>query len=238
MKISLLLLNLVFAGSIFAQLDLFPMNGEYIYYEFAENTNNKEHCIRHYSCMTDSTMKMQNPSAMELMQNVRAKCRNLNEQKITLVGLKNTKVSMSIIPTNNYSCSGEIKTPDGFHAVLPVEAQLLESNLLFSLLTFGKFKVSSQMITATIKLEFKSNNEYSLIFTNFKINYTGTQGTKVVSEVIDLEEIYKTLQEKGKQNDKMYEKSMKTMQELDSIIKACAELYSKELKRTYELDEL
>lgn len=237
MKKTLLLLCLIQSSLSFAQVDLFPMKGDYIYYEFEEETKNTEHCIMHYSCMIDSTMKS-NPSAMELMMNVMKKAQNLNEMRVTLVGLKNTSVNFAIQPTTSYSCTGEIKSPSGFYLTLPTGAQLLESNLLFSLFTIGKFKVSSQMITATIKVEFKSKNKYSLIFTNFKIKYNGTQGTKIVTEELDLEEVYKTLQEKGKQDDKMYDKSMQSMKELDEIIKSCAQIYSKELKRTYEIDEL
>ena len=237
MKKILLLLQLFQTSLLFAQVDLFPMKGDYIYYEFKEETKNTEHCIMHYSCMMDSTMKM-NPSAMELMMNVLKKSQNMNEMKVTLVGLKNTTVNFAIQPTTNHSCTGEIKSPSGFYLTLPTGAQLLESNLLFSLFTVGKFKVSSQMITATIKVEFESNNKYSLIFTNFKIKYTGTQGSKVVIEELDLEEVYKTLQEKGKQDDKMYDKGLQTMKEIDEIIKSLANIYSKELKRTYEIDEL
>jgi hypothetical protein len=187
--------------------------------------------------MVDSTMKM-NPVATELMQNVTKKCQNLNEMKVTLVGLKNTMVMMMVQPAMSYSCTGEIKSPNSFFLTLPVGAHLLEGNLLFSLFTIGKFKVSSQQITATVKLEFKSENEYSLIFTNFKIKYTGTQGTKVITEELDLEDVYKVLKEKGKQDDKMYTKSMESMKEIDEIIRGCAKIYQKELKRTYELDEL
>ena len=237
MKTTLLLLTLIRSTMFFAQDVVFPMKGDYIYYEFAEQTNNTKHCIRHYSCLMDSTKKY-NPSARELMMNVKGKCDNLNEMKVTLVGLKNTSLFMQINPTTDYSCMGEIKTPNGFNLQLPAGTQLLENNLLFSLFTFGKFKVGIQKITATIKVVFEADNKYSLIFTNFKITYFGSQGTKIIQEELDLEEVYKTLQEKGKQDNKMYDRGIESMKELDQIIKSCANIYSKELKRTYEIDEL
>lgn len=234
----LLLFTLTLVNLIgFAQDDLFPLKGSYIYYEFEEETDNTKHCIKHYSAMLDSTGQ-QNASAMEFMMNVQKKCQNLNEMKVTLVGLKNTMVNMTVQPAMNYSCTGDIKSPSGFILTLPTGAQLLENNLLFSLFTVGKFKVSSQMITAVVKVEFEADNKYSLIFTNFKIKYTGTKGTKFITEELDLEEVYSALQENGKQNGKMYDKSMKSMKEINEIIKSCAKIYSNELKRTYEIDEL
>jgi hypothetical protein len=180
-----------------------------------------------------------NLSSTELMVNVQKKCQNLNEIKFTLVGLKETMVNF-MVPTQttaNVSCTGEI-SPGTFFLTLPTGAMLLENNLLFSLLKVGKFKVYNQVITATVKLKFESKNKYSLIISNFKIKYSGTQGTKLVTEEINLEEVYSALQEKGKLDSKMYDKSMESMRELDNIIKICAKIYSEELKRVYEIDEL
>lgn len=234
----LLLITLTLVNLIgFAQDDLFPMKGSYIYYEFEEETDNTKHCIKHYLSGLDSTGQV-NASAIEFKANVQKKCQNLNEIKSTLVGLKHTTVNMAIQLAVNYSCTGEIETPHGFYITLPTGAKLLENNLLFSLFTVGKFKVLSQNITAVVKVEFEADNKYSLIFTNFKIKYTGTKGTKYITEELDLEEVYSALQENGKQNGKMYDKSMKSMKEIDEIIKSCAKIFSKELKRTYEIDEL
>jgi hypothetical protein len=206
---------------------IFPMKGNFIYYSFEEVTNNKKHCIKYYC------------SSIEFKNNVEKKCKNLNVTKFTLVGPKNTMVNF-IVPihmASNTSCIDEFGSPS-FFLTLPTGDMLFESNLIFSLITVGKFKVSSQMITATVKLKFESENKYSLIFTNFKIKYTGTQGTKMVTEEINLEEVYSALKEKGKQDNKMYDKSIESMKELDNIIKNCAKIFSEELKRTYEIDEL
>jgi hypothetical protein len=220
------------------QEDFFSMKGSYIYYNFDEVTNNTKHCIMHYSSYMDSSGQI-NASSTELMVNVQKKCQNLNEIKLTLVGLKETMVNF-MVPTQmtaNVSCTGEISSGT-FFLTLPTGAILLENNLLFSLFTAGKFKVSGQMITATVKVKFESKNKYSLIISNFKIKYIGTQGTKLITEEINLEEVYTALQEKGKLDGKMYDKCMTSMRELDKIIKSCAKIYSEELKRTYEIDEL
>lgn len=237
MKTTLLLILLLQSTIIFSQDDLFPMKGDYIYYEFNEKTNNTDHCIAYYSDIIDSTHKHNNTS-IEFMTNVLKKVSNMNELKFTLTGLKNVQVIFGIEPAELTDCTEEIKTPNGLKLTLPTGAMLLEDNLLFSLITSGKFKVYQQSIAATVKVKFISDNEYSLIFTNFKINYIGTKGSSAITEELDLEEVYKTLQEKGKQNDKMYDKAMETMKELDEIVKGCAKIYSEELKRTYQLDEL
>jgi hypothetical protein len=60
----------------------------------------------------------------------------------------------------------------------------------------------------------------------------------LITEEINLEEVYSALQEKGKLDGKIYDKCKTSLRELDNIIKSCAKIYSEELKRTYEIDEL
>jgi hypothetical protein len=156
MKTTLLLILLLQSTIIFSQDDLFPMKGDYIYYEFNEKTNNTDHCIAYYSTSLDSTHKA-NPTAVEFMTNVTKKASNLNEMKLTLVGLKNTFVTLSIRPRMTGDCSGENKIPNGLMLKLPTGAMLLEDNLLFSLITSGKFKVYEQSISATVKVKFISD---------------------------------------------------------------------------------
>lgn len=221
------------------QEDIFPMKGNYIYYNFEEQTNNTKHCIKYYSSFNDSTGTF-NGKAQEFTMGVQKKCQNMNELKVSLTGLKNTMVAFMIqaqySPT--FSCTGELTSPSPFVLGLPTGAMLLEDNLLFSLFTAGKFKVTSQVITATIKVKFESKNKYSLIISNFKIKYTGTKGNKIISEELNLEDVYSALQEKGKQSGKMYDKGMESMKEIDKIIRGCAKVYQEELKRIYEIDEL
>lgn len=230
-----LILALSFTTISYSQDDLFPMKGNYIYYDFEEETSNTKHCIKHYSSSLDSTGQI-NSSAGELALAVQQKCKNLNELKVTLVGLKNTQVMIRFTPSMTKGCTGEISTPTGLMLILPTGTQLLEDNLLFSLVTIGKFKVSSQSISATIKVVFKSNNKYSLTFSNFQITYSGTQGSKYVTEVVNLEDVYKSL--RSDPNNRMYDKGMKSMKEIDDLVRGCARIYSQELKRVYEIDEL
>ena len=217
---------------------ILPMKGNYIYYNFTEETNNKKYCINHYFYIQDSLGI--NGSAYDLIASVGKKCSNLNELKVTLVGLKNTIVSFSLQGKLqlNSKCTGEIQHPLAVNLTLPTGAMLLEGHLLFDLFTIGKFKVSSQKISASVKIKIESENKYSLIFTNFQINYTGTQGVKFINETLNLEDVYNSLKKNGTQNNKMYDKGMESMREMDEIIKGCARIYSEELKRVYEIDEL
>lgn len=228
------ILAVLFVSPLIAssQDDLFPMKGNYIYYDFEEETNNTKHCIKYYSSALDS-LGQPNTSASEFVIAVMKKCMNLNELKVTLGGLKNTDIKFMVNPSLSKDCAGEIKSPNAFTLKLPTGTQILEDNILFSLLTVGKFKVSGQSISATVKVVFKSGNKYSLVFTNFQITYFGTQGTKVVNETLNLEDVYKNLK-----NSRMYDKGKKSMQEIDELVKACAKIYSQELKRIYEIDEL
>ncbi|AEA44306.1 hypothetical protein [Fluviicola taffensis] len=234
----ILLLAYISALTTAHSQDLFPMKGDYIYYDFEEETHNTKHCLKYYSSQLDSANQY-NQGASELMTAVRSKAQNLNELKVTLVGLKNTTVNFTASPSlaKMTSCIGEIKNPASLLLGLPTGAQLLEESLLFSLSSVGKFKVSGQYITATVKVVFKSDNKYSLVFTNFQITYIGTQGLKAVTEVLNLEEVYKSLKN-GDSRSKMYNRGMKSMKEIDDLVKSCARIYSQELKRIYEIDDL
>lgn len=227
---------------VFSQDDIFPMKGSYIYYSFKEETSNTKHCLGHYFSYVDESGNT-NPSAMELNSAVLKKGTNLNENRLSLSGLnnRNTSVTFTVPFTNTFSCTDDKKAPVGLNLKLPSGVRLLEKNILFSLLTSKNLKITAQWITATVKIEFESTNKYNLIFTNFTVHYQGTQGPlnmKLATEELDLEDIYNTLNSKGKQNGKMYDKSMETMREVDRLVNACAEIFSKELKRTYEVDEL
>lgn len=239
MKIAISVLSLIAVSShVFSQQNIFPIKGDYIYYEFSEQTNNSRYCLTHYSSMLDSNGQ-HNPSAMNFMTNVTSKCQNINNTEIKLTGLKNTLVTFFVQASASlpHSCGGEIGTPSSLTMILPTAASLLEGNLLFSLFTSGKFKVSSQIITASTKVKFDSWNKYTLIFYNIRVKYFGTKGNKAVSEEINMEDLY-SLTQKNESSNRMYNKGITTMVEVDRIIRACAKTYSEELKRVYELDEL
>jgi len=212
------------------------MKGDFIYYEFKETTNNKNRCIKQYFCSHDSTVEVFQP-ALDLKNNVELKCNDLN--KISIWG-KETVVGFDApLGSNVKDCLGDIPSPPGsINFILSGDVPFLESTLLGSLLNSNKFKVSAQMIVPTMKIKFYSKNEYSIVFTNFKITYAGTKGNEDLYETLDLETVYRTLLEKGKQNGKMYDNSLEAFRELDKMIKFIAKTYSDELKRIYQIDEL
>jgi hypothetical protein len=223
--------------SLYSQKDLFPMKGDFIYYEFKETTSNKNRCIKQYFCMYDSTetLALFQP-AYELQNNVKTKCRDLNKYSIS--GQNPIVLFPALMGSKANDCLGEIPSPSSLCIILPGEVSFLESTLLGSLLNSNKLKVLSQQIKASIKIKFYSKNEYSISFTNFKITYSGKKGNEILNETLDLEAVYKTLLEKGKQSDKMYDRSLEAFTELDNMIKFIAKTYSDELKRIYQIDEL
>ena len=220
----------------------FPMKGSYIYYQFDESTANKKYCIKHYSNQYENGQM--NTSASEFAQNVQKKAQNLDKLKLNLfstTGVSKTTVTFLIYSSqvNSDSCVGEVSMPLALQLTIPVQNQLFEDVVIFALCTSGKFKISGQMITATVKVKFKDKNNYSLIFTNFKIVYMGMKGLNtMIKEELSLEDIYNEIQKNGSQKDKMYTKGKNTMKEIDSFVKACAKIYQDELKRIYEIDEL
>lgn len=223
--------------SLFAQEDLFPMKGDFIYYEFKETTSNKNRCIKQYFCMHDgNTVELFQPST-DLKNSIDTKCRELNKYSISG---QNPEVEFES-PLGDFvkDCIVDLNAP--FSTLLigfPAEVPFLEKTLLGSLLNSNKLKVISLGIIASMKIKFYSKNEYSIIFTNFKISYFGKKGNDILEETLDLETVYKTLLEKGKQNDKMYDRSLEAFTELDNMIKFIAKTYSDELKRIYQIDEL
>lgn len=237
MKSTIILFLSLFSTTAFCQTDSLPMKGNYVYYEFNEKTSNTKHCIAYYSTATDST-GAPNRSAVQFGANVSKKTLNLNKNQLSLTGLKNTTIMFTVPVGTSRKCKGEMNGAGSIMMTLPTGGSLLEYNFLYSLFTIGKFKVSSQVISATVNIKFISDNEYTLVFTNFVITYAGHKGGEFVQEVLNIEDIYKSLQTDGKQDGKMYDKAMESITDLDTIVKALAKIYSEELKRTYELDEL
>jgi hypothetical protein len=223
--------------TMFAQEDFsFPMKGDFIYYEFKETMGNSKRCLKQYFSIYDTTkaLTLFQP-AYDLQRNVQLKCRELN--KFTVSG-QNPKINFEApIGSNANDCLGDLGS-GGLYIILPGDISFLESSLLYSLLNSDKLKVYSQMIVPSMKIKFYSKNEYSIIFTNIKITYTGQKGKETLNETLDLETVYKTLLEKGKQNDKMYDRSVEALSELDKIIKFIAKTYSEEIKKIYQIDEL
>ena len=231
MKI-LFLFILIFNIS-FSQDTIFPFKGKYIFYSYEEKAENVKHCLKYYLSSLDS-LNQNNGSSTELMLSLKNKSRNLNSIS------KGKQVIFDVNPilTNWTGCVGEVKNANGLLITLPTGTQWLEENLLFSLLTVGKFKISSQSITATVKVSFTSRNTYNLSFSNFKITYGGIKGSEYITQELNLEDVYSNIKNNKGQNDKMYDKGIESMIEIDKIVKECAKIFSQEFKRIYEIDDL
>lgn len=235
----IIVLVLLLAGTwvnTFAQdLVELPMKGKYIYYSFENIESNSKRCLRDYFLSVDPSGRLSTLSN-SIILGIYQKVANLNKTTFSYVNIKNTNVILTFLPELNYSCEGEINFNVG--VFLPKGSMFFESNLLYSLITMNKFKVVSQSITLKGKLKFKSANEYNLIFTNFVINYAGMQGNTILNEVLNLEDVYAEIQKLGGQKNKMYDRGINTLKELDILIKKIAALISSEIIKTYEIDEL
>jgi hypothetical protein len=119
---------------------------------------------------------------------------------------------------------------------LPTGASLLEGNLLFELITFKKFKIYSETVDATIKLELAENNSYTLTFTNFLITYSGTESGAFKTVTLDLEDVYNEIKQKQSLDGKMYDKSAKNLMEIDKFVHVVDELFYTELDKVIRMD--
>lgn len=236
MKKFLLVILVLKALSTHAQEFAFPMKGSYIYYKFDEDTKNSKNCIRHYFLALDKT-KGSNGVAMELLQNVSNKV-----SKNLAVKTNYNFVEVFFFPPIysgvEYSCEGDVTTGGQLGMALPTDGQ----SLLSSVFNTKKFKVESQTVSAKVKIQTNSPNKYSLIFSNFQIEYRGVKNTlttqDLITEVVSLEDVYSAVKENAESDKRMYTRSTETFKEIDRIVNSIAKIYSEELKKTYELDEL
>lgn len=227
----------VFIGctNLFAQsLVELPMKGKYIYYSFDETTNNTKKCLKEYfNSFKEQGVFNTGPHASS---NILQKLQSFNKFTAEFNTIKNTMVIIPGLSSLDFGCEGEV--PFSLTLMMPTGNMFFESNLLFSLITMGKFKIISQTVTANGKLKFHSANSYSLIFSNFVVKYMGMQGYSVINEVLNLEDVYAEIQKLGEQKNKMYDRGNKTLAELDVLIRKLANLISSEIIKTYEIDEL
>jgi hypothetical protein len=220
-----------------------PMKGSFIYYSFNETMSNEKHCLKYFSTGIDKNGTFSTPP--NFMENVRNQIQNLNKTSYKLSG--RIEQTMVLFTPSFYAgdfsntnlenhCKGE--AAGDFSLILPVEnTSLLEGYLFFELATRKKFKIATQSIHAVPKIIWTSDNQYSLVFTQFRIKYMGREGSTMKQEEASLEEIYEALK-KNESNKKMYDNGMETMLEIDRIVKECARIYSQELKKAIEFDEL
>jgi hypothetical protein len=194
----------------------FPMKGDFIYYNLEHSMSNSKHDVNYYLNFNNS----------DFYQNFITKSINNFSFKFSA---SKAALKCFISPP----LIGENGT---LNVNLPVGFNLLESNLLYSLITIKKFKITSERIDATIKLEVNSENSYSLIFTNFLITYGGNEGGASKFETLDLEEVYNELKNKQTLDNKMYDKTAKNLQDVDRLVKEIDALFFKELDKVIRMD--
>ena len=226
-KIIFVLAYLFYSFSVSAQIKptevdtqflVFPMKGNFICYSFPHTMSNTKNDLKHYLSFTDSENS-------DFYTNFGAKSMSFAFS----FSFINKKTQCFIIPPL-------IGENGSIELTLPTGSNLLESNLYFQLLTIKKFKVSSESVTATLKLELNGKNGYTLTFTNFLITFGGMQGGAFKIETLDLENVYNEIKANKKLDNKMYDKSAKNLKEIDDFVKKIDELFYKELDKVIQMD--
>ena len=197
------------------QLFVLPMKGDFIYYSLSHTMSNTNHDLTYYFTW-DST---------DFYKNFGSKSTGL---AFSFSAFKKQTQCFISIPMVGYN--GNLKL------TLPTGGSLLDGNLLFELITFKKFKIYSESVDATIKLELAENNSYTLIFTNFLITYSGMQDGAFKTVTLDLEDVYNEIKQKQSLDGKMYDKSAKNLMEIDKFVHIVDELFYAELDKVIRMD--
>jgi hypothetical protein len=197
------------------QLFVFPMKGDFIHYSLSHTMSNTKHDLKHYLTFENSDF-----------------CKNFMQKK-ALIEFSNSSNKKQIdcnIPLPIVGQNGTLVLD------LPTGVSLLEGNLLFQILTIKKFKINSEVVSATVKLEINGENGYTLIFTNFVIGYSGYQGGAEKIEILNLEDIYNQIKRNQSSEGKMYDKTVKNIMEIDKVINQIDELFHTELDKVIRMD--
>lgn len=199
------------------QLFVFPMKGDFIYYSLSHTMSNTKHDLKYYFNRDNSNfyknfMKKSADNA-------------LSGSFLNFKGYTMFVMNPPVIGGNGWM---KLTFQSGKH--------LVEDHLLFKLLTIKKFKVSSQDIEATLKLEFNGDSSYTLCFTNFVITYYGNEGGVFKRETIDLEAVYNEIKQKQSLDGKMYDKSAKNLIEIDKFVNEIDKLFYTELDKVIRMD--
>lgn len=197
------------------QLFVFPMKGDFINYSLSHTMSNTKHDLMYYLTMSNS----------DFYKNFITKSTTL---AFSFSAFK--KQTKCFISTPMFGRNGNLTL------TLPTGVSLLEGNLLFELITFKKFKISSEAVNATIKLELAENNSYTLRFTNFLITYSGMEGGAFKTVTLDLEDVYNEIKQKQRLDGKMYDKSAKNLMEIDKFVHIVDELFYTELDKVIRMD--
>jgi hypothetical protein len=235
------LLIFILHSSLFlqGQQTILPMKGKYIFIEFREKTNNTKRPILDYFSVANEG------KGNSLYQNCLPKYMEFYKfswnTNIFSSKLKSdfTRIMASHCFLDN---NGEIHLPGYMQIMLSPQSNFLDNSGLGLLLNMSKKKIISHHINADMILEVHSNNEYSLIITNFKYftqyikgSFSGESG----SNVINVEELINVVNDKeNKYRKTEKETAQKYIEFIEKLTKGIAKVFQEELKRMYEIDEL
>lgn len=226
--------------NVAAQQTVLPMKGSYIFYEFKETTANTKRPILEYFTQAGK--------GMQFIQNVAPKYQELwNMSWKTNLFLGTLKSDFSSIMVSHVLLNenGEPNSLSGQGSLiihLTPQSNFLDNSGLGTLLNMKKKKITSLYIKADVIIKVYGKNEYSLIFTNFKYHTSYIKGTftgEMGSEVINVEELLTVVNDKENKFRKTEkETAQKYVDFIDKLTHEISDVFQKELKRLYEIDEL
>ena len=221
-----------------AQQTVLPMKGSYIFYEFKETTANTKRPILEYFTQAGK--------GMQFIQNVAPKYQELwNMSWKTNLFLGTLKSDFSSIMVSHVLLNEEgepVMNQGSLQINLTPKSNFLDNSGLGALLNMKKKKILSHYIKADVVIKVYANNEYSLIFTNFKYHTSYIKGTfkgEMGSEIINVEELLTVVNDKENKFRKTEkETAQKYVDFIDKLTHEVSDVFQKELKRLYEIDEL
>jgi hypothetical protein len=218
-----------------------PIKGNYIFFDFREKTSNTKRPILDYFSVSD------NKKGASLFQNCLPKYMEFYKfsWNNNLFSSRLKSDFTGILAQNCFlDHQGEIvMTPGYLQIMLSPQSNFLDNSGLGLLLNINKKKIVSHHIKADMILKVHSNNEYSLIFTNFKYHTQYIRGGafsgEVGSDIINVEELLTIINDKeNKYRKTEKETAQKYIEFIDKLTKGIASVFQAELKRMYEIDEL
>jgi len=224
-----------------SQVNSLPIKGNYIFFDFREKTSNTKRPILDYFSVSD------NKKGASLFQNCLPKYMEFYKfsWNNNLFSSRLKSDFTGILAQNCFlDHQGEIvMTPGYLQIMLSPQSNFLDNSGLGLLLNINKKKIVSHHIKADMILKVHSNNEYSLIFTNFKYHTQYIRGGafsgEVGSDIINVEELLTIINDKeNKYRKTEKETAQKYIEFIDKLTKGIASVFQAELKRMYEIDEL
>jgi hypothetical protein len=239
MKSIIILITLFCSLFLIGQETVLPMKGKYIFYEFKEKTENTKRPILEYFAYPGKGMQLLTncmPKYNEFYSYSWKSNIFLNSLKSDFAGVL---VSNCVLTeTGEFGPLG----PGYMQIILSPNSNFLDNSGLGVLLNMKKKKITSHHIKADIILKVHSDNEYSLIITNFKYHTSYIQGTfsgESGTEVINVEELMTVINDKeNKYRKTEKETAQKYIDFIDKLTHGIAGVFREELSRLYEIDEL